>query len=139
MIDKKAIKWINMNFSMYQILTEDLDVDIPPNGMLFCPFHNNKDTKAAKYFEKSNSMFCWSEYKVYTPYKALKFLGYSDEDLLDKVPDDYKDMNYEDDSLEIPILLEEVKKFSNLKSCLNMLDYYWNNKNKSNFSNKYKK
>ena len=44
---------------------------VPSNGKVFCPFHPNSNTPAAKIYDEYNIMKCFSCNKSYTPYDFL--------------------------------------------------------------------
>ena len=49
---------------------------VAPNGLCFCIFHRNQNTKSAKLFDNDGGgqLFCFSEYKQYFPYDYYKLL-----------------------------------------------------------------
>ena len=50
-------------------LLESLHIEVKPNGVMYCPFHDNQNTPAAHlYKEKDGSytIYCFSENKVFT-------------------------------------------------------------------------
>ncbi len=69
---------INYYYSLKQLLI-DYGVKVRTANM-FCPFHADKSTgkPSAKYFEKDDSLWCFSESKKYTAYHALKLLYNAD-------------------------------------------------------------
>ncbi len=50
---------------------------------IWCPFHKDAvgGHQSAKYYHGDNSIYCWSCGRTYRPFDALKFMGYSDEDI----------------------------------------------------------
>lgn len=45
---------------------------------IFCPFHDNSRTMAAKVFPDTNTIYCYAEQKVYTSVDVMvKLLGWS--------------------------------------------------------------
>lgn len=129
------ITWINDNVNMQDLL-EQMGCEIPSNGQIFCPFHENKVTKAAKFYFDSNSMYCFFEKRRYGAFSALRKLGISEEDIFRKLPDDLR-MNKatleEDYVVEFPVIAdikEEYIKLNDLKQYLEKLDYYYQIKSK---------
>lgn len=65
---------INSHYSLKDLL-EGLDIEVKGPNM-FCPFHMDSLTgkPSAKYYDATDSLFCFSESKSYTAYHALKLL-----------------------------------------------------------------
>jgi len=65
---------INKKFSMYKLLK---DAGCNPDLQVFyCPFHDDEATgkPSAKYHSDNDTLYCFSESKVYSAYHALKLL-----------------------------------------------------------------
>jgi hypothetical protein len=69
---------INKYYSMKKLL-QDLELYWGQSSM-YCPFHDDELTgkPSARYHEDSDSLYCFSEHKVYTAYHVLKLL-YKDD------------------------------------------------------------
>ena len=67
-------KLLNKMVNMYDILNE-AGYKINAYGNSFCPFHDNEDTPSAKYYPTSDTLFCFSEGKVYSAIDALRLAG----------------------------------------------------------------
>ena len=65
---------INKNYSLRELM-ENLGIEVGSSNM-FCPFHPDSLTgkPSAKYFENDDSLYCFSENKMYSAYHALKDL-----------------------------------------------------------------
>jgi hypothetical protein len=75
---KDLVALANCNFDFLSLLSQ-IGVNNPRIGqVIFCPFHEDRDTnkKSAKIF--SNAIHCFSEQRQYRSYDILKQLGYSD-------------------------------------------------------------
>ena len=74
----------DINFMKYVInycvdmkaLLRQLKVDVPYNGQIFCPFHDNYNTESAKLYRDNDGykIFCFSEHRIYTSYDIIKDL-----------------------------------------------------------------
>jgi 5S rRNA maturation endonuclease (ribonuclease M5) len=50
-------------------LLSSLGLDVKPNGVMYCPFHDNKNTPSAHIYQEkdgSNTIYCFSENRVFT-------------------------------------------------------------------------
>lgn len=67
---------INSKYNMGDILKNYLHLDIGAVNM-FCPFHDDESSgkPSAKYYEQSDTLYCYSEGKSYTAYHAMKLIG----------------------------------------------------------------
>lgn len=65
---------INKCYSMKSLL-EEAGIDTSGTNM-YCPFHDDVLTgkKSAKFFREDDSLYCFSENRVYTAYHALRYL-----------------------------------------------------------------
>jgi len=74
---------VNAVFSMKRLLLR-LGTRVWRTGSILCPFH--EDTRrSAKYYEQSDEIFCFAEFKTYRAYDCLRALGASDRDILAKI------------------------------------------------------
>lgn len=75
-MDKKTERaLINRYINMRDLMEADGHY-IAPNGTLFCPFHQNQNTKAAHYYSDDGGgcVFCFAEYKQYSSYDYYTIL-----------------------------------------------------------------
>lgn len=61
------------------------------SGSCFCPFHDNENTKAAKFYRESNSLYCWGCHKYFTVYDLLLEYNIDPIDTFHKLWDAYSD------------------------------------------------
>lgn len=111
-------------------LLRELGVEIPQNGQIFCPFHDNTRTEAAKYYEDTNKVWCFAEQKMYHAYDAMRLLEYSFERIAAMVPDDISGWQPEEYELKFPIVPEVIYNIlaSNLKLYLFTINEMWKNR-----------
>lgn len=133
---KEQIQWINEKVGMRDLLHE-LGVDIPRNGVFYCPFHDNSRTPAAKYYADSNKLWCFAEQKMYHAYDCMRKLEYSNERILAYLPEDLSDFEAKDFKLMFPIVPECMIKqseasdsFIELCRFLFNLNELWKNRDK---------
>lgn len=66
----KIINYINENYDIRELYKEVMGRD-PGHGKCFCPFHNNRNTPAAKIYD--NRLKCFGECnRLFGPYDFLK-------------------------------------------------------------------
>lgn len=67
------IQFVNSNISMGKVLES---IDIEPRRSMYCPFHEDVEGghRSAKFFEDTDSMYCFSERKSYRAYDAMIML-----------------------------------------------------------------
>ena len=55
-------------------LLKDLDINVHVNGQLFCPFHDNYNTEAAKLYKDSNGycIYCFYEHRIYRSFDVVR-------------------------------------------------------------------
>lgn len=70
----QIIKLLDKMFSLYTILTE-AGYKINEFGNTFCPFHENEETPAAKYYPNTDTLHCFSEGKTFHVADALSLTG----------------------------------------------------------------
>lgn len=69
-MSKRLVSWINKNIDFAETYQRMFNKDIR-YGKCFCPFHENTDTPAAKYYEESNTIYCFSCQRIYSSYDLL--------------------------------------------------------------------
>lgn len=64
---------INYYANLPKIL-KDLDIEVQPNGLMFCPMHDNYNTPAAKIFKDNTGwhFYCFNEQKQFGAYDVYK-------------------------------------------------------------------
>lgn len=127
---RKEIAWLNKNVDMVPFL-EELGVKVPPNGVMFCCFHENTETPAAKYFEDTNKVFCFSESKLFGTYEVMKLLKYSNDKI--KTYIDYsalEDFEVDFSVMKFPVVDDETKALAekNIFDYLDKLNHLWKNR-----------
>lgn len=107
-LQKEEIGWLNSNVDMRPYM-ELHGVEIRQNGQCFCPFHDNHSTPAGKFFDNSNSMYCFTEGRTYRTYNILKLMGWDAEEMRKLIPDDFK---YEEEHhvQQIPRISPEIRE-----------------------------
>lgn len=58
-----------------------------------CPFHGKhaegrgmfESRQSAKFFEETNTLYCWAESKTYRPYDMLEFLGWTKQQMISQI------------------------------------------------------
>lgn len=83
-------KLLNHMLSVKDILNSN-GYKIKEYGNIYCPFHDNEDTPAAKYYPDSNSIWCFSEHRNYGVIDALKLVGIDYKETFRKLWDSYDD------------------------------------------------
>jgi len=61
------------------------------SGTCFCPFHDNDKTPAAKFYPDSNTLWCFSEQKLFTVYDLLEEVGKDPIEIFNKLWASYDD------------------------------------------------
>lgn len=69
---------------------------IRENGNSYCPFHDNYDTPASKYYANSNTIWCFTEVRGYKVIDALKLVGIDYKETFRKLWDSYSDSRKEE-------------------------------------------
>lgn len=71
-------KVLNRYFNLRSLL-ENQGISVS-EGTMYCPFHEDELTgkPSAKYHSEDDTLFCFSEHKVYTAYHAIKLLYHQD-------------------------------------------------------------
>lgn len=65
---------VNHSINML-VLLKKLNLDVKPNGVMFCPFHENTNTPSAHYYTESDGMgsiFCFYEHRLFTNVDLFK-------------------------------------------------------------------
>lgn len=73
-IDVQIERYVINKFISMPKLFDRLGIDYDENTTMFCPFHRNTKTKAAKLYNDSNgwSLWCFSEQKMFGAYDVYK-------------------------------------------------------------------
>ena len=73
-IDTQIEKYVINKFISMPKLFDKLDIDYDENSTMFCPFHRNVHTKAAKLYNDTNgwSLWCFSEQRMFGAYDIYK-------------------------------------------------------------------
>lgn len=73
-IDIQIERYVINKFMSMPKLFDKLDIDYDENTTMFCPFHKNTHTKAAKLYNDVNgwSLWCFSEQKMFGAYDIYK-------------------------------------------------------------------
>ncbi len=104
-------------FSLYSILT-NAGYKINEFGNTFCPFHDNEITPAAKYYQSTNTIHCFSEGKTFHVIDALELTGKDYRTVFQEKWDTYSDKKKQElmDSLgnDVSVIEENVKFKSKL-------------------------
>ena len=69
-MSRRLVSWINRNVDFAETYQKLFGRDVR-YGKCFCPFHENTDTPAAKYYDDSNTIYCFSCGRVYGSYDLL--------------------------------------------------------------------
>lgn len=121
--------WVNKYILLEPHLEELLGHDLPQNKMIFCPFHPNSDTKAAKFYEDSNTIYCFGECnRHYRTYDVLNKIGWTEEEILALVPSDVGPIDKQ--QIKYPIVTKEELKGrqENFMKFLEVLEEKWENR-----------
>ena len=65
--DKKFIKYVINKYLPIHKLYDMLEKDWSYDRNVYCIFHDNTDTPSARLYKESNSLYCFSEQRVYRP------------------------------------------------------------------------
>ena len=73
-IDTQIERYVINKFMSMPKLFDRLGIDYDENTTMYCPFHRNVRTKAAKLYNDSNgwSLWCFSEQKMFGAYDLYK-------------------------------------------------------------------
>ena len=123
---RKEIQWINRNLPLKDFLDE-LNVEIPQNGVIFCPWHDNKETPAAKYYSDSNKVWCFADQKMYGAYDAMKLLGFDEDKIKSYVPEDISGFEEEKVVMKMPVVSLDLKQLP-FPEYLHALNSLWVNR-----------
>lgn len=74
--DLGFMKYVINYCSNMKFLLNKIGVETPFNGQIFCPFHDNYNTPAAKLYRDDTGykIFCFSEHRIYTSYDIYRDL-----------------------------------------------------------------
>ena len=100
-------------------LLRDLNINIHANGQLYCPFHDNYNTEAAKLYKDSRGycIYCFYEHRIYRSFDVVKDIMKQNvhlvfdliwSSLTDKMKRDLIDSygELESDTITVPCLVE---------------------------------
>lgn len=96
-LSEKEILWLNQNIRFIDLFDED-GVEVNRSGRVFCPFHHNVNTQAARLYEHNNEIYCWSCTRTYKVYNYLKDIRTMSEKQMKELIDEDADL----ESLEEP-------------------------------------
>ena len=65
--DKKFVRFVINKYLPIHKLFEMIEQRWSYDYNVFCPFHDNHDTPAARLYKDSNTLYCFSEQKGYRP------------------------------------------------------------------------
>ena len=68
-LNKNLVYYIVNHFIDMRALLNSLHIDVKPNLVMFCPFHDNQNTPAAHLYQEkdgSYTIYCFSENRVFT-------------------------------------------------------------------------
>lgn len=109
-------KWINYNFSIVMIMKElghiDSSYEVDSDISVFCPFHENTNTPAARLYIGDNSIYCFGECK--RTYRPIDFFILKNGDSYDSLWRRFGDefMDYRNKYIKNGLgILERVNKF----------------------------
>jgi 5S rRNA maturation endonuclease (ribonuclease M5) len=74
--------------SIKGILTSN-GYSVPETGNMECPFHDNINTPAAKYYSASNCIYCFTDHEIYGPADALELCGIDYKEIFIQLWDSY--------------------------------------------------
>lgn len=69
-MSNKVKSYINSKYNFGEEYREIFGEELRA-GSVYCPFHSNTDTKAARYFEDTNSVYCFSCQRKYSVFDLL--------------------------------------------------------------------
>jgi hypothetical protein len=130
---KPLIHAINRHLSMRDLL-EEHGVEVPFNGLVFCPFHlHHHRTKSAKVYSESagNCLWCFAEQRTYRPFDVVLALGVTPHEVRTRLPADAISLDAQEPgtALRLPIVdstsMKEFKDSGDLNAYLKVLDLYW--------------
>ena len=84
-------KLLTYMLSFESVYNKYMDHCIPVNGSCMCPFHDNENTEAAKFYSESNTLWCFSEGMLYTVYDLLVEFNIDPIDVFYSLWDSYSD------------------------------------------------
>lgn len=64
-------KMLTYMVSFEKVYNSFNDRPLPVAGNCFCPFHDNTNTPAAKFYRESNTLYCYTDLKLYSVYDLL--------------------------------------------------------------------
>lgn len=123
-MDKQTERFIINNYINIRKLLASLNLDVRPNGSMYCPFHDNTHTPSAHLYDEDEhgaSIFCYAEHRLYTNYDLYRVylpnINTTElaQALYDRLPESEKEwvksnINSEHELPELPYT-EALKKF----------------------------
>ena len=121
--DLEFMKFVINYYTNMPALLKRIGIDVAINGQMFCPFHDNYNTPAAKLYKDSRgySIFCFSEHKIYSSYDLMKdILKYNIRFVFDSIWNSISDLDkkflqdnfgeLDTEEIQVPCI-EELDKF----------------------------
>lgn len=84
-------KFLTYMVSFESVYNQNMDNSMPISGSCLCPFHDNENTEAAKFYRESNTLWCFAENKLYTVYDLLEEFNKDPVDIFYSLWDTYSD------------------------------------------------
>ena len=84
-------KYLTYMVSFESVYNKYMDDEMPVSGSCMCPFHDNENTEAAKFYRESNTLWCFSETQLYTVYDLLVEFNLDPVDIFYSLWDSYSD------------------------------------------------
>lgn len=69
---------------------------IPLSGNVKCPFHENFDTPAAKYYSDTHSIYCFAEHRNFYAVDALQLIGANPKEVFKNMWESYSEAKQQD-------------------------------------------
>lgn len=131
LVSIKQKQWLNINIPIVDCLDEE-GVKIPRNGKIYCPFHINTNTPAAKVFEDRNSIYCFTERRHFNVfdllYKRYEEGKITEEDILRRIPQNIEFNDTVEKEITIPKISNDIRVTykNSFFEYINLLDNLWN-------------
>lgn len=84
-------KYLTYMVNFESVYNKYMDNEMPVSGSCMCPFHDNENTEAAKFYRESNTLWCFSENHLYTVYDLLVEFNLDPVDIFYSLWDSYSD------------------------------------------------
>ena len=90
--DKRSIKKLLTHIVSFEsVYNKYAEEKISSVGACFCPFHDNENTPAAKFYPGSNLLWCFAEQRLYTVYDLLEVYGLNPVDVFNRLWGSYSE------------------------------------------------